>query len=204
MSPRQRQVKVGAAASQQETARDRVYRISTELFARNGYHATGVQEISEAVGLGRGALYYYIKGKEDLLYQISMSLLQPMIDRAAAIANSGDSPREQLRALARDLLRNLAEHRAGWTVSLYESRALPPERQADVIAGRSEFERVWADVLNRGYRDGSFRQVTPLMRRGILGFFNSSYLWIEPDGPLSPEEIADGYVELLVEGLRTR
>jgi hypothetical protein len=42
------------------------------------------------------------------------------------------------------------------------------------------------------------------MRRGILGFFNSSYLWIEPDGPLSPEEIADGYVELLVEGLRTR
>jgi len=187
-----------------ESMRDRVFRISTDLFARNGYHATGVQEISEAVGLGRGALYYHIKSKEDLLYEISTSLLHEMLQDARAIAASDTPPLEQLKALARHLLRNLSEHRAGWTVSLLESRALSTERRAEVLAGRDAYEDVWTDVLDRAAAEGSTRPVTSLERRGILGLFNHTYLWIEATGALSPEEIAERYIDLVLDGLRPR
>ena len=42
------------------------------LFARNGYHATGIAEISEAAGLSRsaGGLYRHFRSKKDLLASI--------------------------------------------------------------------------------------------------------------------------------------
>ena len=44
---------------------------AAKLFAAKGYHATGIADISEAVGLGRGALYHHIRSKEQLLFEIS-------------------------------------------------------------------------------------------------------------------------------------
>ena len=49
--------------------KERIRSKAAHLFARNGYHGTGVQEISEAVGLGRGALYHHIGSKEALAEQ---------------------------------------------------------------------------------------------------------------------------------------
>jgi TetR/AcrR family transcriptional regulator, cholesterol catabolism regulator len=187
-----------------ETTRERVFRVATRLFAENGYDATGVQQISEETGLGRGALYHHIKSKEQLLYEISMELMKPVNARAREIIDSGAPPSEQLRALARDMLRHLAEDRPAWTVTLYESRALSAERAADVLAQRQAYEEVWTEVLDRGYRDGEFQSISPLLRRGVIGFFNSTYLWIDASGPVTPEEVADHYVDFLLEGLARR
>jgi AcrR family transcriptional regulator len=187
-----------------EPVRDRIVRIATELFARDGYHATGVQALSESTGLGRGALYYHIKSKEDLLYDISLSLVNEMLDQALAVAALDVAPEEKVHRLARDLLRNLSEHRTGWTVSLYESRALSPERRREVLAARDRYERVWAGVLEQGAEVASWREPTPVLLRGVLGLLNSTYLWIESDGPMPPEEVADQYVELILDGLRPR
>jgi AcrR family transcriptional regulator len=184
--------------------RDRIYRIATELFARDGYHATGVQALSEAIGLGRGALYYHIKSKEDLLYDISISLVREMLGSAEAVAALDAPPEEKVHRLGRELLRNLSEHRAGWTVSLYESRALSPERRREVIAAREQYERVWIQVLEEGAAQASWRPPSRLILRGVLGLLNSTYLWIDSEGPMSPEEISDVYVDLLLDGLRPR
>jgi AcrR family transcriptional regulator len=44
-------------------SRERILTEVTRLFVDKGYHGTGVQEISDAVGLGRGALYHHIGSK---------------------------------------------------------------------------------------------------------------------------------------------
>jgi AcrR family transcriptional regulator len=185
-----------------ESMRERVVRVATDLFATNGYHGTGVQEIATAAGLGRGALYWHIKSKEDLLYEISMTLLEPITARAREIASSDAPTTDQIRTLARELLRNLATDRAGWTVSLFESRALSAERRAEVFGARRAYEAIWNEVLERGHAEGTLRPLTPVLRRGILGLFNSTYLWIEAEGEVSPEDIADQYVDVILEGLR--
>jgi AcrR family transcriptional regulator len=187
-----------------ESTRERVFRVATKLFAENGYEATGVQQISEHAGLGRGALYHHIKSKEQLLYEISMALMKPVNARAKEIIDTGAPPSEQLRALARDMLRHLAEDRPAWTVTLYESRALSAERAADVLSQRQSYEDAWTEVLDRGYREGEFQSISPLLRRGVIGFFNSTYLWIDAAGPVTPEEVADHYVDFLLEGLARR
>jgi AcrR family transcriptional regulator len=48
-----------------------IARIAARLFAAQGFHGTGINELAQEVGLGKGALYYHIKSKEDLLFEIS-------------------------------------------------------------------------------------------------------------------------------------
>jgi AcrR family transcriptional regulator len=94
--------------------RARIVQISAELFATNGYHATGVAELSAATSLGRGALYHYIGNKEALLYAICKSQLDRMNQFADELTLQPRSAEARLRLLARALMRNSAEHRAEW------------------------------------------------------------------------------------------
>jgi hypothetical protein len=41
-----------------------------------------------------------------------------------------------------------------------------------------------------------------LIIKGVLGMFNYSYLWLSIDGPSTPEQIADDFIDTLVEGMR--
>ena len=43
-------------------------------FRRQGYHNTNMAQIAEALDLTRPALYYYVKNKEEILYE-SLSLI---------------------------------------------------------------------------------------------------------------------------------
>ena len=44
--------------------------VSAELMATNGFGQTSIRDVANASGLSLGGMYYYFKGKEDLLAQI--------------------------------------------------------------------------------------------------------------------------------------
>jgi len=182
--------------------RERVVAVAAELFARHGYHGTGIAELGKAVGLGRGALYHYIESKEALLYAISRTQVDRMNAHAEKALASGLAPEELLHEMARGLLRNIAEHRAEWAVFFRDYSALTGERRDHVIAARERYEGYWRQALDRGVAAGVLRPVSPLLVKGILGMLNYTYLWFEADGRLSPEELADEYVDTLLQGIR--
>lgn len=155
-----------------ESNRDEILRISAELFAKSGYHGTGISDLGAAVGLGRGALYHYIGSKETILYEISSRQLAQMNNLADELALTEKDPEKRLRGLARALLRNIAEHRAEWTVFFREYHALTGERRDRVIAARERYEAHWRNALDQGVRDGQFRPLPTLMVKGLLGMFN--------------------------------
>jgi TetR/AcrR family transcriptional regulator, cholesterol catabolism regulator len=183
------------------SSKERILAAGTELFIRNGYHGTGVQELSDAVGMGRGALYYHIGNKEQLLFEISMLLLQQATDAAAPAATSTESPDVKLGELARALLVHQSTYGEAWTVVLSEARFLSDEHRLEVIAARDSYEAIWMQVLKDGAAAGLWREVDGVDIRGILGMLNWSNRWMQPGGALTPEEIADRYVDLIVHGL---
>ena len=185
-------------------SRERILTEVTRLFIEKGYHGTGVQEISNAVGLGRGALYHHIGSKERLLFEISMGLLQQAISLAEPVAAGADAPDVKLRRLAGDLLHHHAVHGDGWSVAIHEARFLSEVHRKEINSARDAYERIWRGVMDEGAAAGLWREVDDLEVRGILGMFNSAARWIRLDGPLGPEEIADRYIGLLMDGLGRR
>lgn len=190
-----------AAVDGGERTQERILRIGTELFARNGYHATGITELAEAVGLGRGALYHHIESKEGLLYEISMQLLRRMIAEAQAIVADNRGAREQLTEMARALVREHATRKDAWALVITETRALTSNHRRSVVAARDRYEAIWAEVLTAAAQEGWMKPVDELERRAILGMLNSTARWVSADGALTPEQVADRHIAMLLEGI---
>ncbi|GAA5165936.1 TetR/AcrR family transcriptional regulator [Pseudonocardia eucalypti] len=190
------------ATSTYEMNRERVIAVAAELFARNGYHGTGIAELGKAAGLGRGALYHYIESKEALLYAISKEQVDRMNTFAERAMSAGLEPEELLRTLARGLLRNIADHRAQWAVFFRDYGALTGERRDKVITARERYEGYWRQALDRGVQAGVLRPTPRLLVKGILGMLNYTYLWFDPGGELTPEQVADDFLDALMRGVR--
>ena len=69
--------------------RESIIDTSARLFAANGYHATGINELCEANELGKGALYHYIGSKEELLAAIHDRVMDEVMLGADRVAEAG-------------------------------------------------------------------------------------------------------------------
>ncbi|MCS6867707.1 TetR/AcrR family transcriptional regulator, partial [Thermus sp.] len=59
--------------------KDRILEEAAKLFTEKGYEATSVQDIAQAVGLSKAALYHHFAGKEEVLYAISLQALEGLV-----------------------------------------------------------------------------------------------------------------------------
>src|SRR5690348_5112198 len=179
--------------------------LAAGLFARQGYRGTSMRDIGRAVGIHAGSLYVHIESKEDLLHRIVNSImLRSEQDMAEVLANPGTG-RDQLHEIVLRDLRLVSEHRERATVFFHEWRNLSAQRQQAIIASRDRCEHGLRSVISRGIADGEFREVdVRITGFAITSMLNWAYVWYTPDGPLTVEELADQYVDLLVTGLSPR
>jgi len=177
--------------------RSDLVRQAARAFARQGYDRTTMQDLAAATGLATGALYHYFSAKEQLLQAICDQLMEPLLERArelpadAATAN----PHDRLRALVRLWVAHVVEHRDHMLVFQQERHVIESgDRWRGVRASRKAFERLVADALAAAQPRGDER----LALLALLGMVNHTAQWYRPRGALTPEEIADGYVDLLL------
>jgi AcrR family transcriptional regulator len=173
---------------------------AARVFAEQGFHATSVQDLVDATALKPGGLYHYIGSKDTLLVTICDELMEPILSAVREIAAS-DAPADvQLREVVRAWMRHVEEHRDHMLVFQQERHVLEhgPQWRA-VRKQRKDFEELLGGVLARGERDGRFDFADrDLALRALLGMVNHTAQWFRPRGRLSAEQIADGYVDLLL------
>jgi len=180
--------------------------IAAHVFARQGYHATSIDDLVEATGLKRGGLYHYISSKEELLIAAHERFIEPLLENARAIATEGLSAEEALRRLAHALMHDIAVYQDQVTVFLHEWRVIRDAPEwLHVREARKEFEQIIQSVLDQGRRQGVFELDAPhLTVLGFLGMFNYSYTWYSSRGSHSPQQIADYFAEIFLSGIRSR
>ena len=188
-----------------ESTNERILRVAAEVFARKGYHGTGVAELGEAAGLKRGALYYHIGSKEDLLYNLSKRHVEEALSRGQKVVDSDLHPVEKLRALAREHVQTIAARRDEVTVVMREMHALTGKRARQLTKLRDDYQKLFAQVLQEGVEQGVFRNADHVTVLGVIGMFNWTHVWLDIEqGPLTPEEVADRLTDVGVYGERVR
>ena len=176
--------------------------LSAKVFAQRGYHGTSTIELCEANQLGKGALYYYIGSKEQLLAAIHDRVMDEVMVGADRVAAAGGTPPEQLAMHGQELLDVIVRYPDHVWVFLHEFHALTGESAEQFRRRRHEYERRVEDVIEAGSESGHFRQVDPrVTARAWLGMHNYTYLWLKADGRLSAEEIATAFADIFVRGL---
>jgi AcrR family transcriptional regulator len=196
--------RVGRPQGAPRDTRERVLAVAAQLFAEKGYHGTGVAEIGEAAGIQRGALYYHIGSKEDLLLVLLRGHVEESLQGEERIAHMDVSPPEKLRLLLRHHVHTAVQRAAESTIYMRDVTVLSGERAMELQMLRERVEAVWASVLREGEQTGVFRPSDSVIVNGLLTFANFTFLWYRPGGRLTPEEIADRYADLLLDGLLIR
>lgn len=187
-----------------DARRNEIIGVAARLFAQQGFHATSVEDICTAAGIGRGLLYHYVSGKGELLLAIHERFIEPLLERAREIVAANDPPDVTLRNLSRELMRTIVTYRDEVTVFLHEWKALAAneEQWRGVRKQRRAFEAIIQETIERGQRQGLFKEVDPQMTAlAFLGMHNYAYQWLNPEGRLPWEQVAALFTDILIYGI---
>ena len=192
-----------AQATPDGSTRNRLLVAAADCFAANGFHGTSMVDIEKAVGIKRGGLYYHIRSKEELLFEVTVRHVREITEAAKATIAETSDPLTQLREMARHHVSFVGRRRVECIVWLRESHALTGDYAEQVHALREEYEMIVAAVFRRAVRKKQLRSASAVSVKGFLGLIGYSYLWLNPQGALTPEAVADELVDLALYGLMT-
>ncbi len=189
--------------SKPETRLEEVLQSAANIFFAKGFHATSIEDVARDVGMLKGSLYYYIKSKEDLLFQL---LLAGIEDGDAFIAQQidpGGDPVEQLEKAIRAQMDYIIQNRVPFGLFLHEFDSLSGKRQHKLIAVMSRYNSRFVELVRRGQEQGKIMQGEPwIIVNGILGMCNWLYRWYDPDQVSDPEKIKSVFLRMIFEGIR--
>lgn len=196
----------GAAPRGQGGARPvqaRILAAAVQLFARQGFDGTSVQEIVEEAAVTKGAMYHYFSSKDDLLYEIYNQLLSRQLADLDRILAERRAPRETLRAIITELVCTTAGHIDETKVFGREQHKLDDRHAETVRANRRRYHVTFRELIEAAQRDGVFSTMTPAetVTLIVLGVVNELPKWYRPDGPKPAEQIAAEVVTFVLAAL---
>jgi AcrR family transcriptional regulator len=183
---------------------ERLLAEATRLFAKQGFDRTSVQEIVEAAGVTKGAMYHYFGSKDDLLHEIYGRVLREQIDRLEKFAASEAPVAGRLKDAAVGVVVTTIENLDDVRIFYQSMHHLSPAKQRAVRAERRRYHERFRGMVEEGQRDGAFRQDVPadLVVDYFFGAVHHLGTWYRRTGQLSAKDIATHYAQLLLASLQ--
>ncbi len=194
-----------SGTSKSQRRREDILRKATELFDRQGYANTSLDDIARAVGIAREGIYYYFKNRAEILLHIieprSLALIAGL---GAIMAAPGRSHAEKLHDAVRNHLEQFDLHCLEMTVSLRDGH-LEDARSVRAVMARiwKEYEALWTRLVAEGQRAGQFKPMgdPKMLAFGILGMCNWLARWYDPKKGVPIAELVESYSQLVGRGL---
>jgi len=192
---------VKSREEQRELKRRAVLRAAAKIFNNKGFHGTSLDDVAEAMGVTKTALYYYFKNKEALLYEcLKLSYGCGQTARLESEARGG-SAYQRFRYLYQRFMELLMEERGAYT-TMENINALPPERRDELLDQRRQFDRYSRMLLQKAIEENSIRPVdVRITSNYVLGAANWILRWYAEDDSRSPQEISETFIDLFLHGI---
>lgn len=161
---------------------------ATKIFATKGYESTSLQDIADAVGLSRPALYHYVSSKEDLLGMLVKQVSAGLAEVLGELAAREDlSARAKLTNVVGLLVRQRAEHPDQFRILDRSETVLPEPAGSDHLNAKRTVVRELASMIAAGIEQGEFRRVDArIAALSLLGMCNWVAWWFRPGADVEP------------------
>lgn len=187
-----------------ESVPQRLLAAATRLFAEHGFETTSVQQIVDAAGVTKGAMYHYFGSKDDLLYEIYARVLRVQTARMEQAADSTEPVPQRLHAVAADVVATTAANLDDTVIFFRSMHLLHPDKQAEVRAERRRYHERVRELIEEGQANGDFRTDKPaeLVVDYFFGSVHHLGTWFHRDGELTGEQVGEHFADLLLASLR--
>jgi AcrR family transcriptional regulator len=166
---------------------------AARVFADKGYHPTTMRDLAAASGMSLAGMYYYVRGKEDLLALVQERCFTRVLEGAKQAVAAARDPQERLHAFIRHHVTFFAQHMAEMKVLSHES---PPR-------GVALLKRRYVDVLEQLLKQAAPEQSAVDRSAAtyiLFGMMNWIYTWYDPAGEIDPDRLADLMASIFLGG----
>lgn len=178
---------------------------AVELFAHQGFAATGIRDIATAASLSSSSLYEYMTTKDDLLVDIMSRTIEPLIRAGHSLAAADQSPEWVLAALTQNHVWVHATYPNETMVTDTEIRALDTQRRQQVVALRDAYEAVWRAAVAAGVAENVFEvDDIDICARSLISLCTGIGRWYRPGGRLTIEQLCGTHTDLVLAAVRAK
>lgn len=186
---------------EREIKREAVLRTAAQLFNEKGFHAVSLDEVAERLNVTKPTLYYYVKSKDEILAECVRSGLELMQEAIARSDEAGGTAIDKLVAAMRKYAEITTMDFGKCLIRVGED-PLPPESRRAVRRLKAEIDHEFRHLIEQGIAEGSLRDVDPKLAAFTLaGALSWIGRWYRADGELSPDQIAEQCIGVLMGGL---
>lgn len=193
----------GGSTTRRQLVEQSMMEHASRLFAARGFAGTSLQDVADAMGLTRPALYYYVKSKDELLSRLITEITLAPAAALWTVVNREDLPAaEKLRTVVGMATDLNATHASEFRLLIRSEAELPPDVYEAYTRGRRSVLEAVTTIIEAGVLDGSFRPVDAKVAAfGVLGMSNWVAWWFHPGGHVDQSEVRAALAEQAVRGL---
>ena len=189
---------------QSRIKREAFYRVGSIFFNQKGYKGTSLDEIASSLDVTKGAFYYHIKNKEELLYQCfnrTLAVENRLLNDAGASQDTGLKKVE----LSLRYLFNIQFSEEGPLIRYRALPSLDEQHRKAILKASKNNSKILGTYLGEGFADGTLRQLDIDIAQNML----SGAVEASPDlaswvADIRPPEVSGAYLHLFINGLSRR
>lgn len=191
--------------AQHDAKRAAILSQASKLFNGRGSRSTTLLDIAQSLGLTKTSLYYYVKTKEELIYQCYMSALDSLLQGLDQIEKHHNSGLDRLQAVYRAHFIDWREAQLGnrpHRAALLEIASLGDQHREEVEKRYTEMFLRLRQIVRDGISEGSLRPVeSAAVTLCMIGSMQWSFNWLRTVPLENIESISDAACDLLINGL---
>ena len=172
--------------------RGQILEKAAQLFCVKGYDSTSMSDIADEVGITKAGLYYFVEGKEHLLYLITDYGLDLLEETVIKPLKSIEEPTALLNELIKLHTHMVLNRPREVTIILHERTALTGVYREKILQRKKNYIDYVRNLLIQLQQRGEARRDLDATAATffLLGSLNWLYQWYKVDGPLTEEQIA--------------
>jgi AcrR family transcriptional regulator len=190
-----------------DAQRETILSQAAELFARQGFVGTSMNEVATACGMSKPALYHYVRDKSQLLFEIAtthVARLHALIDEVTQGDMVHPPPADATAHVRRLIERFVLEYagaRHAHRVLTEDVKFLEPADQARVLELQRQVVNSFANAIAQVRPELVAADLHKPLAMLLFGMMNWMFTWLQPDGKLSHADMAPVVADLFLGGL---
>ncbi|MBP2314339.1 TetR/AcrR family transcriptional regulator [Azospirillum soli] len=187
--------------TEREAKRVAVLRTAARAFNEMGYHNTSLDDIARRLNVTKPTIYYYVKNKEEILFECVRIGLEMLDDASNEVMGNGGSAHEELIAVMRKYA-EIVTMDFGMCVIRVGEEPLTEDSRRTLRTLKRSIDRKFRRLIERGIAEGCVVPCDPKIAAfTVAGALSWIARWYRPDGGLTADEIAGQCIALLMNGL---
>lgn len=183
--------------------KEQIVIVAKNMFREKGYMATSMRDLATEIGIEAASLYNHFASKEDILKTICFDIAEQFFTALDLVKDIEIPADEKLKSAIKGHIRVITQNLDAAAVFLYDWRFLTDPALTAFKNMRNRYEREFQRIVMTGIRQGIFKVTdVKLYCMSLFSAMNWIYQWYRPDGEMNPDELADKFSTMLLDGLR--